>query len=190
MGDDTQPLLVILDRDGVINRDSDEFIKSPDEFVPLAGSIEAIADLCRAGFRVVVASNQSGVGRGLLSVDTLERIHAKLRKAVAAAGGELAGIYYCPHAPNERCACRKPRPGLLLRIAAEFDVDLRGVPAVGDSARDLEAAAAVGAWPILVRTGNGRATERKLPGKLDVAVCDDLRAAADTIIAANRERTS
>jgi len=184
MREGQQPL-VILDRDGVINADSDEFIKSPDEFVPLPGSIEAIAQLCRAGFRVVIASNQSGVGRGLFSLDTLELIHAKLRAEVAAAGGVIAGIFFCPHEPDANCDCRKPKPGLLRQIAAAFDCDLRGVPVVGDSARDLEAATAVDARPVLVRTGNGRTTERRLAGdsrNREIAVYDDLRAAARAII--------
>lgn len=176
--------LVILDRDGVINRDSPEFIKCADEFVPLPGSIEAIVEMSNAGLRVVVASNQSGVGRGLLSMEALEGIHAKLRAAVETAGGTLAGIFFCPHKPDDACDCRKPKPGLLRQIAEAFDCELEGVPAVGDSARDLEAAIAVGAEPILVRTGNGRATERGLPPDSAIPVFDDLRAAASDIIAA------
>lgn len=177
-----QPPLVILDRDGVINADSDEFIKSPDEFIPLPGSIEAIGELCRAGFRVVIASNQSGIGRGLFSLDTLELIHAKLRAEVEAAGGAIAGIFFCPHEPDATCDCRKPKPGLMQQISAAFDCDLRGVPVIGDSARDLEAASAVGARPVLVRTGNGRATERRLAKNSAIAVYDDLRAAVRAIV--------
>lgn len=174
--------LVILDRDGVINRDSPEFIKSPEEFILLPGSIEAIRDLSRAGFRIVIASNQSGVGRELFTLATLEQIHAKLRAAVAAAGGVLSGIFYCPHKPDDGCDCRKPKPGLLRQIAAQFDVELGGVPAVGDSMRDIEAALAVGAQPLLVRTGNGRRTERDIDPDSGIAVYDDLRAAATAII--------
>ena len=181
MREGQQPL-VILDRDGVINADSDEFIKSPDEFIPLPGSIEAIGKLSRSGFRVVIASNQSGVGRGLLSLDTLERIHAKLRAEVEAAGGAVAGIFFCPHVPDANCDCRKPKPGLLQQIAAAFDCDLQDVPVIGDSARDLEAAIAIGARPVLVRTGNGRTTEKKLAENQKIAVYDDLRAAALAII--------
>ncbi len=175
--------IVILDRDGVINRDSPEFIKCADEFIPLPGSIEAIAELSNAGLSVVVASNQSGVGRGLLSLQALEEIHDKLRAAVEMAGGTLAGIFFCPHTPDDDCDCRKPKPGLLRQIAAAFDCELDGVPAVGDSARDLDAAVAVGAEPILVRTGNGRETERGLPADSTIPVFDDLRAATRDIIA-------
>jgi len=178
-----QPPLIILDRDGVINRDSNSFIKSPEEFVPLPGSIDAIAELCRAGYRVVIASNQSGLGRGLFSRKTLDDIHAKLRSEVRAAGGEVAGIFFCPHTPDDGCDCRKPRPGLLQRIAAEFHQELREVPVVGDSARDLEAAVAVGARPILVRTGNGRATENNLNDNAAIEIYDDLRTATAAIIA-------
>lgn len=185
MREEQQPL-VILDRDGVINRDSDEFIKSPDEFIPLPGSIESIANLCRAGFRVVIASNQSGVGRGLFTRETLERIHGKLRTEVEAVGGAISGIYFCPHRPDANCDCRKPKPGLLLQIAREFDCELDGVPTIGDSKRDLDAAAAAGATPVLVRTGNGRRTEKELDENCDVAVFDDLRAAAAAIISATR----
>ncbi len=131
---------------------------------------------------MVVASNQSGVGRGLFSMEALEGIHAKLRAAVETAGGTLAGIFFCPHTPDDNCDCRKPKPGLLRQIAEKFDCELKGVPAVGDSARDLEAAIAVGAEPILVRTGNGRETERSLPEDSEVRVFEDLRAAASDII--------
>ena len=185
---DRQPL-VILDRDGVINEDSDDYIKSPDEFIPLPGSIDAIADLCRAGFRIAIATNQSGIARGLYSPATLELIHDKLRREVEAAGGTLPAIFHCPHGPDDGCDCRKPRPGLLHQIAARFDRDLEGVPFVGDSARDLEAAAAVGAQPMLVRTGYGRNTERGLAEKSAIPVFDDLRDAARSIISAARETT-
>jgi len=177
-----QPPLVILDRDGVINADSPDFIKSPEEFIPLPGSIEAIGDLCRAGFRVVVASNQSGVGRGLFSLATLDLIHEKLRTEVEAAGGAVSGIFFCPHRPEEGCACRKPEPGLLNQIAVAFDDDLGDVPVIGDSVRDLDAAIAAGARPLLVRTGNGAATEHELAEDSSIPVYDDLLAAAKAII--------
>ena len=144
--------LVILDRDGVINADSDDYVKSPDEWHPLPGSLDAIARLCRAGFDVVVATNQSGIGRGLFTVETLEAIHARMRDAVAAAGGHIAGIYYCPHRPEDGCDCRKPAPGLLRRIAADFGQPLDGVPFVGDKLTDAETALAAGAHPIFVGT--------------------------------------
>lgn len=171
--------LVILDRDGVINRDSREFVKNKCEFEPLPGSIEAIAELGRAGYTVAVASNQSGLARGLFDRRALRAMHRKLRRLVAAAGGRVDRIVVCPHGPDDGCCCRKPRPGLLLRLARHYDVALDGVPVIGDSLRDLEAAAAAGAQPILVRTGNGRKTERSLPAALRrVPVFDDLAAAA------------
>jgi len=150
--------LVILDRDGVINADSREFIKSPAEWRPLPGSLEGIARLTRAGFAVVVATNQSGVGRGLLDEPTLAAIHGKMEAAVSAAGGRIDAIYYCPHRPEDGCDCRKPRPGLLREIAARYGTTLDDVPVIGDSRRDIEAALAVRARPILVLTGSGRAT--------------------------------
>lgn len=182
---------VILDRDGVINADSSDFIKSLAEWQPLPGSIPAIARLCRAGFRVAIATNQSGVGRGVIAPDALAAIHRELERQVAAAGGEIAGIFHCPHVPDDQCDCRKPKPGLYHRIAAQFAIRLDGVAAVGDSLRDLEAALAAGCRPILVRTGNGRGTERGLTTHQDarlhdIAVLDDLSAVADLLIAEQR----
>ena len=175
--------LVILDRDGVINRDSDAFVKSADEWLPLPGSIEAIAALSAAGFTVAVATNQSGLARGLFDRSALRSMHRKLRRLVGAAGGRVDRIVVCPHGPDDRCACRKPRPGLLLRLGRPYATSLEGVPVVGDSARDLEAARAAGATPILVRTGNGIRTESTLPGEFaDVAVYDDLAAAAAVLV--------
>lgn len=151
--------IIVLDRDGVINIDSDQFIKSPDEWKPIPGSLEAIARLNEAGWRVVVASNQSGVGRGLFDMDTLNAIHEKMVKAIAQAGGRLDAIFFCPHAADSTCACRKPKPGMLLQIAERFNVDLKGMPAVGDSLRDLQAGVAVGCKPYLVLTGKGAKTQ-------------------------------
>ncbi|MEK7876395.1 MAG: D-glycero-beta-D-manno-heptose 1,7-bisphosphate 7-phosphatase [Pseudomonadota bacterium] len=150
--------LVILDRDGVINYDSAEFVKKPQEWKPIPGSLEAIARLNQAGYRVVVATNQSGVGRGLLDMATLSAIHDKMHKALAHFGGRIDAVFYCPHAQDANCSCRKPKPGLLEDIARRFNVDLAGVPSIGDSLRDLQAAAQVGAMPILVLTGKGRQT--------------------------------
>lgn len=176
--------IVIIDRDGVINRDSTAFVKTIDEWQPLPGSIEAIAALSRAGFRVGIASNQSGIARGLVTPQSLAEMHDELQRLVAAAGGRIDHIVYCPHGPDDGCDCRKPRPGLFHQLATHFDADLDGVPAIGDSMRDLEAAAAAGARPILVRTGNGRQTEAALEGQFaDVPVFDDLTAAARQLIA-------
>jgi D-glycero-D-manno-heptose 1,7-bisphosphate phosphatase len=150
--------LVILDRDGVINEDSASYIKSPDEWRPIPGSLEAIARFTQAGFHVVLATNQSGVGRGLFEVSTLNAIHDKMHRALAPLGGRIDAIFFCPHAEEAGCACRKPKSGLLEEIAHRFNVELKGVPNVGDSLRDLQAAAAVGAAPVLVLTGKGRKT--------------------------------
>lgn len=157
-----RPRLVILDRDGVINRDSPDFVKNAAEWQPLPGSLEALGVLTRAGCTVCVASNQSGLGRGLFSREALYGMHRKLRRLAAARGGRIARIVFCPHRPEENCDCRKPEPGLLLRLAAMFGVELEGVPVVGDSLRDIEAAAAAGARPVLVLTGNGRKTQKAL----------------------------
>ncbi len=150
--------LIILDRDGVINFDSDQFIKSPDEWKPIPGSLEAIPRLTHEGWKVIVATNQSGLARGLFEMATLNAIHAKMHKAVAQAGGRIEAVFYCPHAADMNCDCRKPKPGLFDEIAARYGRDLAGVPAVGDSLRDLLAAASVGARPMLVRTGKGEKT--------------------------------
>ena len=174
--------LVILDRDGVINHDSKQFIKSPPEWRPIPGSLEAIARLNQAGYRVVVATNQSGVGRGLFDMDTLNAIHEKMHRAVQAVGGRIDAIFYCPHAPDANCDCRKPRPGMLREIAARFNADLAGVPAIGDSLRDLKAAAAVGAQPVLVLTGKGRKTQDDPALPAGTPVFGDLAAAVAHIL--------
>ena len=151
--------LVILDRDGVVNQDSDSFIKSPAEWHPIPGSLEAIARLNRAGYHVVLATNQSGVGRGLFEVSTLNAIHDRMHRALGQIGGRIDAIFFCPHAHDAGCNCRKPRSGLLDEIASRFNVDLKGVPSIGDSLRDLQASVAVGAAPMLVLTGKGRKTQ-------------------------------
>lgn len=152
--------LIVLDRDGVINEDSDQFIKSPEEWRPIDGSLEAIARLCQWGYTVVVATNQSGVGRGLFDMDMLASIHDKMHKAVVQAGGRIDAVFFCPHAADSKCECRKPRPGMLVEIAHRYNVDMSEVPVVGDSLRDLQAAVTVGAQPVLVLTGKGQATGR------------------------------
>lgn len=174
--------LIILDRDGVINEDSDDYIKSPEEWVPIPGSLQAIARLTQAGYRIVVASNQSGLARGLFDRDTLQRIHDKMHRAVSATGGAIEAIFFCPHGPDDGCECRKPKPGLLREIAVNLQVDLRGVPAVGDSLRDIQAAQAVGARPILVRTGKGASAVAEGKGLAGVEVYADLAAAADALL--------
>ena len=151
--------LVILDRDGVINHDSASYIKSPDEWRPLPGSLEAIARLNHAGFHVILATNQSGVGRGLFEMSTLNAIHNKMHRALAQIGGRIDAIFFCPHALEANCACRKPKPGLFEEISRRLNVDMKDVPAIGDSLRDLQAAAAVGAAPVLVLTGKGAKTQ-------------------------------
>lgn len=172
---------VILDRDGVINEDSDAFIKSPEEWVAIPGSLEAIELLTRKGFRIVVLTNQSGIARGYFDEAMLTRIHEKMLAAIEVRGGRIEAILHCPHGPEDACECRKPKPGLFRAFAEQFGIDLRGVPAVGDSFRDIEAALAVGAKPILVETGKGQRTLAHNP-KLDIPVCSNLYEAANYII--------
>ena len=176
--------LVILDRDGVINFDSAQFIKSPAEWKPIPGSLEAIARLNQAGYRVVVASNQSGVGRGLLDMSTLNEINGKMHKALAVVGGRIDAVFYCPHASDADCECRKPKPGMLQEIARRFNVDLVGVASVGDSLRDLQAAVAVGARPFLVLTGKGAKTVETGGLPDGTVVVENLAAAVERILAA------
>jgi len=150
--------LVILDRDGVINFDSTHFIKNPSEWKPIPGSLEAIAELNQAGFRVALATNQSGISRGLLDMSTLNAIHDKMHRALAQLGGRIDALFYCPHANEHLCDCRKPKSGMMEEIAKRFGTDLDGVPVVGDSLRDLQAGVPLGCKPILVRTGKGEET--------------------------------
>jgi D-glycero-D-manno-heptose 1,7-bisphosphate phosphatase len=176
--------LVILDRDGVINEDSPAFIKSPEEWIPIPGSLEAIARLHRAGWHVVVATNQSGIARRLFDPDALVRIHKKMRRSVAEAGGRIEAIFFCPHGPDDQCNCRKPRPGLFLDIARRLRISLQGVPAIGDSLHDLHAAAAAGASPVLVRTGRGAETLERYRDSLTVQVYDNLASTVDELLTA------
>jgi len=150
--------LIILDRDGVINEDSDAYIKSPEEFIPLPGSLEAIARLKQAGYTIAVATNQSGIARGFYDENTLAAMHEKLAQLLDQQGGGVDYIAYCPHGPDDDCACRKPLPGLLNEIRDHFKVDLSDVPMIGDSLRDIQAARMVGGHPILVKTGKGERT--------------------------------
>ncbi len=183
--------LVILDRDGTVNQDSDDYVKSPDEWTPLPGALEAIARLNHAGWHVVLASNQSGLGRGLFDVSTLNAMHAKMHALLATVGGRVDAVFYCPHAPDEGCHCRKPEPGLFEQIGERYGIDLHGVPMVGDSARDAVAAMAAGCEPHLVLTGKGAAYRgRTLPDSFpkETQVHADLAAFADFLLA--RESTT
>ena len=166
---------VILDRDGVINEDSDDFVKSPDEFIPIEGSLAAIAKLKQAGYGVVVATNQSGIARGLFDLDTLHRIHEKLQRLLQNEGVHLDGIFFCPHGPDDICHCRKPKPGMYLDIAKRFNIDLSQTVVVGDSFRDLQAAIKVNAQPILVKTGKGERTlKNNIVDIINIPVYDSL----------------
>ena len=170
--------LIVLDRDGVINVDSGQYIKSPEEWKPIPGALEAIARLNQWGWRVVVATNQSGIGRGLFGMDTLNAINDRMVKSLAQAGGRLDGIFFCPHAADSTCDCRKPKPGMLLQIGERFNVDLAGVPVVGDSLRDLQAAVAAGAKPYLVLTGKGEITRASPDLPAGTLIYPDLDAVA------------
>lgn len=175
---------IILDRDGVINHDSPNFIRSPEQWIPLPGALEAIARLTAAGHCVGVATNQSGLARGLFDAGALDAMHAKLHRQLAPLGGRIDHIAVCPHGPASYCDCRKPKPGLLLQLARYWDLqDLVDVPVVGDSARDLEAAHSCGARPVLVRTGNGGRTEASPAATLATAVYPDLAAFVDDWLA-------
>lgn len=186
--------LIILDRDGVINHDRDDYVKSADECVPIDGSIDAIARLHKAGFTVVVATNQSGLARGKFDLDDLEAMHEKITGLVEEQGAELGAIFYCPHHPDDKCKCRKPMPGMVDAIEAEFNTSAEGFYFVGDSLRDMQAATTKGCKPILVKTGNGEKTITQLADASlqtdaptltpdQVQVFDNLASAADFIIA-------
>jgi D-glycero-D-manno-heptose 1,7-bisphosphate phosphatase len=171
--------LVILDRDGTINYDSDQYIKSPDEWRPIPGSLEAIGRLTQAGYRIVVATNQSGIARGLFDTATLIAIHDTLQRAAAQAGGRVDAFFFCPHAADSTCECRKPKPGMVLEVARRFNVSPADIHMAGDTLRDVQAAAAAGARPVLVLSGRGRKTleEGMLPP--GTAVFQDLAAFAE-----------
>lgn len=179
------PKFIILDRDGVINQDSEDFIKSPQEWVPIPGSIEAIAKLKEAGFTVIVATNQSGIGRQLFSLEDLNNIHQKMNREIIEAGGIIDKIFFCPHLPENNCQCRKPKPGLFDQIAQHYGIDYQKqkIYAIGDSLRDLEAAESAGAYPILVETGNGKKTLAQLPERFkNIACYANLTSAVDALI--------
>ncbi|MEP7058612.1 MAG: D-glycero-beta-D-manno-heptose 1,7-bisphosphate 7-phosphatase [Caldimonas sp.] len=188
----TQPKLIILDRDGTINEDRDDYVKSPDEWVPLPGALEAIARLNHAGWHTVVATNQSGLGRGLFDTATMNAIHVKMNHELAKVGGRIDAVFFCPHGPSEGCLCRKPLPGLFELIGERYGVELADVPLVGDSLRDLQAGAVVGCPPHLVRTGKGAALDEaqlariveQVPG---TQVHADLAAFAEYLIEGQRQ---
>ncbi len=176
--------LIILDRDGVINEDSDQYIKSPAEWRAIPGSLEAIARLNQWGYRVVVVTNQSGIGQGLFDMDTLNAIHDKMVKAVAQVGGRIDAVFFCPHTNDDKCDCRKPQAGMLKEVARRYNADLAGVPAIGDSLRDLQAAQAVGAQPILVLTGKGKKTRDDPALPEGTPIYADLAAAVTKVVSA------
>lgn len=181
--------LIILDRDGVINHDSDKFIKSADEWEPIAGSMEAIANLTHLGYTIVICSNQSGLGREIFSIEELNSMHEKMHKLAEQAGGQIAAVFFCPHTPDHNCECRKPKPGLILEACERFNVDsIENIMMIGDSARDLEAIYSAGGIPVLVKTGNGKKTLSKdkiPPGTL---VFENLLEVSEYL--ANKENTS
>ncbi len=174
--------LIILDRDGVINYDSKQYVKSPAEWRPLPGSLEAIARLNQHGYRVAVATNQAGIARGLFDMKMLNAIHQKLHLAAQAVGAHIDAIFFCPHAADEYCDCRKPRPGMLKAIGQRFDVNLKDVAVVGDSLRDLQAGFDVGCQPFLVKTGNGENTLEKGGLPPGTQIFDDLAAVVDRLL--------
>ena len=174
---------ILLDRDGVINQDSDDFIKSPEEFLPLEKSLEAIALLNQNGYNVVVITNQSGIARGYFSKKTLNSIHAKMRDEAAKVGGSIEAVYFCPHQASDECKCRKPKAGLLKQFASDYDVDLADVYFIGDSLRDIQAAQNAKAIPVLVKTGNGAKTLQENPQLLtSLLIFENLYDAAKSLI--------
>lgn len=185
--------LAILDRDGVINEEADDYIRTPEQWTPIPGSLEAIARLCRAEYRVVIVTNQSGVGRGLYTLDMMNKINMRMFELINNKGGEVDALLFCPHAPEAGCDCRKPSPGLFRELARRLKVNLTGIPAVGDSTRDIEAAIAAGAEPVLVRTGRGSATLAAIRQGHDerlkqVPVYNDLAAFVDHHMQADGDR--
>ncbi|TXI30001.1 MAG: D-glycero-beta-D-manno-heptose 1,7-bisphosphate 7-phosphatase [Nitrosomonas oligotropha] len=174
--------LIIFDQTGVINQSSGTFIKTPDEWIAIPGSLEAIARLTHAGYRVVIATNQSGIGRGLLDMATYNAINDKMYKAVNHAGGRIDAIFFCPHTNADKCTCRKPATGLFDEIMQRYGVNLKNVMVVGDSLKDLQAAAAVSAIPVLVLTGNGETTRATQEIPAHTQIFDNLTAVADALV--------
>jgi D-glycero-D-manno-heptose 1,7-bisphosphate phosphatase len=179
----TTKKIIILDRDGVINQDSDGYIKCVDEWIPIPGSLQAIAGLCHANYKIVVASNQSGIGRGYFTIHSVNAIHRKMRRELASLGAYIDAVFFCPHSPREACRCRKPMTGLFQDISERLATSLHGVPFIGDSLSDMQAAKRIGAFPVLVLTGKGRRTLYELTGSLcDVPVYPDLARACEGVL--------
>ncbi len=178
--------LIILDRDGVINHDSDAYVKSKEEWLPIEGSLEAIARLNHSGYTVVVASNQSGLARGYFDIETLTAMHKKMDEMLSKLGGQVDAVFYCPHGPDDACDCRKPKPGMLLEIGQRFNVPLSEVTFIGDSISDIKAASNAQAKAVLVRTGKGVKAEKILQTECKASDCvpvfDDLAAAVSAIL--------
>lgn len=174
--------LIILDQTGVINQSRDTFIKTPDEWIPIPGSLEAIARLTQAGYRVIIVTNQSGIGRGLLDMATYNTINDKMHKAVNQAGGRIDAIFFCPHTCTDKCSCRKPATGLFDEIMQRYGINLKNVLVIGDSLKDLQAAAAVGAIPVLVLTGKGQATRTNEGIPANTRIFDNLAIAVDALV--------
>lgn len=174
--------LIVLDRDGVINQDSDEYIKSPNEWIPISGSLQAIADLNQSGYRVVVATNQSGLARGLFDIETLNAIHHKMQNELEKIGGHIDGIFFCPHGPDDRCDCRKPKPGLLAQVSRRFFSDVSTIISIGDSLRDLQAAESFGVKHVHVLTGNGEKFKDEIAKRKSVPVFEDLASAVQNLL--------
>jgi len=174
--------LIILDRDGVINYDSADYIKSADEWIPIPGSIEAISRLSQNGYRIIIVSNQSGISRKKFTIDDLNGIHQKMIMHLGQYGGSIEAIVFCPHGPRQGCDCRKPKPGMLFDVANRLRISLKDIYFVGDSQRDLDAAQAAGAKPVLVRTGNGALLDDSGSVPVDVPVYTDLAEFVDTLL--------
>ena len=176
--------LIILDRDGVINEDSDDYIKSPDEWIPIPGSLDAVARLNHAGYSVAIASNQSGIARGYFSLETLAAMSVKMNDMLAPLGGRIDAMFFCPHGPKDGCDCRKPRPGMLIETGNRFQTSLENVLFVGDNINDVKAAQAAGAKPVLVKTGKGEQTARLIAenNSMNVPVYEDLADVVNSIL--------
>lgn len=179
--------LLILDRDGVINIESPDFVKTPEEWIPIKGSLEAIGRLSQAGYEIVIITNQSGLGRGLFSADMLAKMHARMIDYVQQHGGKIQSILFCPHKPDEECECRKPKDGMYRQLSERLNISFNGVYSVGDSVRDLLAAQSAGASPVLVKTGNGKKSIKEIASKpeldlQDAPVFDNLASFADALL--------